>query len=532
MQRDRQQNGPPRSVDRGHDVLRVGGGPRCQVPRRPSYASADLHGSAAPCQKPEDSAVGPGFLPLLRPSWSGATDAPLRPADSVRLTHATGLKWNRRGAHCDDPAGLSSRAPAIMMAGPAWPYSPGLRGFHHEETRSPSASCPSSPSCWPSGPLRPPPRRPGPTRAHGLLHAQGHPKEAAEKFVASCQKYLAGHAGTVSFSFGTIAEDVDEPVCVRDFDVPCTSSSEDKAARDTYLNIPAHAVRRGEQGVTSPRSGSSTPTWRRRSADGLPASPRRLGPAGDDLPGGRSLPPRARPRRMARCDEGRGGRTSGWGWWIGAAGGRGAERTVEIGMRGGAGGATLGPSAREAAPIGSGAGPAASAWAAASTADRVTSSATRSRRVWGPIGYLLMALSRSRPTFSPGPGGLTASLASWIAPLTSRPPAGRAPSFRNRPGRRPTRARGRRVPRTGSFLPCSSGSPLENAGGRGGPEGHSDPLGETEPRDRRMTRGCPSCLPEGFGGLETRRRQASRPPAERLGFSALFPAAPQTASGH
>src|SRR5215213_7085967 len=61
-----------------------------------------------------------------------------------------------------------------------------------------------------------------------------HSREAREKFVASCKKYLAGHEGTVSFSVGTIAEDVKEPVSDRDFDVAVHLVFRDKAAGAAY----------------------------------------------------------------------------------------------------------------------------------------------------------------------------------------------------------------------------------------------------------------------------------------------------------
>lgn len=61
-----------------------------------------------------------------------------------------------------------------------------------------------------------------------------------ERFVASSHKYLAGHPGTAYFSVGTIAEDVEEPVSVRDFDVALHLVFEGKADRDRYLKDPRH----------------------------------------------------------------------------------------------------------------------------------------------------------------------------------------------------------------------------------------------------------------------------------------------------
>ncbi len=81
----------------------------------------------------------------------------------------------------------------------------------------------------------------GPQLAHMVFFTlKGQSKEARDAFVASCHKYLAGHQGAVSFSVGVIAEDVVEPVSVRDFDVALHVVFEDKAARDKYLEHPRH----------------------------------------------------------------------------------------------------------------------------------------------------------------------------------------------------------------------------------------------------------------------------------------------------
>ena len=64
--------------------------------------------------------------------------------------------------------------------------------------------------------------------------------EARERLAASCRKHLADHEGTVYFSVGTIAEDVEEPVSVRDFDVALHLVFEDKAAEAKYLVDPRH----------------------------------------------------------------------------------------------------------------------------------------------------------------------------------------------------------------------------------------------------------------------------------------------------
>ena len=69
-----------------------------------------------------------------------------------------------------------------------------------------------------------------------------HSAASREEFVASCKKYLTGHEGTVSISFGTIAEDVTEPVSVRDFDVALHVIFENKAANAAYQKSARHVA--------------------------------------------------------------------------------------------------------------------------------------------------------------------------------------------------------------------------------------------------------------------------------------------------
>ncbi|HEV3166428.1 MAG TPA: Dabb family protein [Isosphaeraceae bacterium] len=81
----------------------------------------------------------------------------------------------------------------------------------------------------------------GPQLAHMVFFTlKDHSPESREKFATSCQKYLSGHQGTVYFSVGSIAEDVEEPVSVKDFDVALHVVFEDKAAKQTYLDNPRH----------------------------------------------------------------------------------------------------------------------------------------------------------------------------------------------------------------------------------------------------------------------------------------------------
>jgi len=81
-----------------------------------------------------------------------------------------------------------------------------------------------------------------PRQAHSVFFTlKDHSPEARAEFVKSCQKYLTGHEGAVSVSFGTIAEDVVEPdVSVRDFDVALLVVFENKEAGQKYLVAPRH----------------------------------------------------------------------------------------------------------------------------------------------------------------------------------------------------------------------------------------------------------------------------------------------------
>src|SRR5579871_3457005 len=81
-----------------------------------------------------------------------------------------------------------------------------------------------------------------PRLAHMVFFTlKDHSEGSREKFLASCQKYLGNHEGTVSFSVGTIAEDVVEKgVSVRDFDVALHLVFENKAAKANYLEHPNH----------------------------------------------------------------------------------------------------------------------------------------------------------------------------------------------------------------------------------------------------------------------------------------------------
>ena len=58
--------------------------------------------------------------------------------------------------------------------------------------------------------------------------------------VTACEKYLKGHEGTVYFSAGSIADDLNRDVNDRDFDVALHLVFATKAAHDTYQTHPRH----------------------------------------------------------------------------------------------------------------------------------------------------------------------------------------------------------------------------------------------------------------------------------------------------
>lgn len=67
-----------------------------------------------------------------------------------------------------------------------------------------------------------------------------HSKASRTKLIDACKTYLTGHDGVLSFSVGTIAEDVKEPVSDRDFDIAIHVVFRDKAANQAYQVHPRH----------------------------------------------------------------------------------------------------------------------------------------------------------------------------------------------------------------------------------------------------------------------------------------------------
>ncbi len=80
-----------------------------------------------------------------------------------------------------------------------------------------------------------------PRLAHSVFFTlKDRSPESRARFLASCEKYLTGHEGVASFSVGTIAEDVVEPVSDREFDVALLMVFRDKKAGDAYQKSPRH----------------------------------------------------------------------------------------------------------------------------------------------------------------------------------------------------------------------------------------------------------------------------------------------------
>lgn len=64
--------------------------------------------------------------------------------------------------------------------------------------------------------------------------------ENRAKLVAACDKYLSDHDGTVHYSAGIIAEDMNREVNVRDFDVALHLVFKDGASHDAYQSHARH----------------------------------------------------------------------------------------------------------------------------------------------------------------------------------------------------------------------------------------------------------------------------------------------------
>ena len=81
----------------------------------------------------------------------------------------------------------------------------------------------------------------GPMIAHNVYFALKDKSPAAQqKLVAACDKYLADHPGVVFYAAGIMAQELDRPVNVRDFQVGLHVIFADRAAHDRYQTAPQH----------------------------------------------------------------------------------------------------------------------------------------------------------------------------------------------------------------------------------------------------------------------------------------------------
>ena len=77
--------------------------------------------------------------------------------------------------------------------------------------------------------------------AHNVYFTLKDNSDAArQRLLAACRKYLTGHPGTVFFACGTLAEALQRPVNVRDFDVGLHIVFDSQAAHDRYQEAPRH----------------------------------------------------------------------------------------------------------------------------------------------------------------------------------------------------------------------------------------------------------------------------------------------------
>lgn len=67
-----------------------------------------------------------------------------------------------------------------------------------------------------------------------------HSPEAKRKLIAACKKYLTNHPGSVRFSVGPIADEMQRDVNDREFDVALHVVFKDKASHDLYQKAERH----------------------------------------------------------------------------------------------------------------------------------------------------------------------------------------------------------------------------------------------------------------------------------------------------
>jgi hypothetical protein len=77
--------------------------------------------------------------------------------------------------------------------------------------------------------------------AHNVYFALNDDSDAAtQTLIAACKKYLATHPGIVFFACGTLQDELQRPVNVRDFDVSLHVVFDSLASHDAYQDAPAH----------------------------------------------------------------------------------------------------------------------------------------------------------------------------------------------------------------------------------------------------------------------------------------------------
>lgn len=64
--------------------------------------------------------------------------------------------------------------------------------------------------------------------------------QAREALVRACKTYLTGHPGCVFFACGTLAQELDRPVNVRDFDVALHLVFDSVESHNVYQDAPRH----------------------------------------------------------------------------------------------------------------------------------------------------------------------------------------------------------------------------------------------------------------------------------------------------
>lgn len=65
-------------------------------------------------------------------------------------------------------------------------------------------------------------------------------RDARDRLIAACKKYLSHHPGTVFFACGTLAQELNRPVNDRDFDVALHIIFQTQADHDRYQDAPDH----------------------------------------------------------------------------------------------------------------------------------------------------------------------------------------------------------------------------------------------------------------------------------------------------